>query len=202
MTGLQCATLTGLAALLCASSGCTSVPHPAATTQDAVTVTAPARETDPRVQEAEELAQLPPIKPGSRIDHSGRKQEGKASYYADYFTNRKMANGRRFNPNADVAASKTLPLGTTARVTNLQNGKSMLVKVEDRGPFVDGRVVDLAPKVADQLDIRKQGIAPVIVAPVAVPLPDGRVKLGAGAAEASPEEVQKATEETAQATTR
>jgi rare lipoprotein A len=150
------------------------------------------------VQEAEELAQLPPVKPGSHIDHSGRKQEGKASYYADQFTNRKMADGRRFNPNADVAASKTLPLGTMAKVTNLQNGKSTIVKVEDRGPFVDGRVVDLAPKVADRLDIKKQGVAPVVVAPVALPLPDGRVKLGAGAAEASPEEVQKATEEIAQ----
>jgi peptidoglycan lytic transglycosylase len=154
---------------------------------------------DPRVQEAEELAQLPPVKPGGGIDHSGRKQGGKASYYAEHFTNRKMADGHKFNPKADVAASKTLPLGTTAKVTNVQNGKSTMVKIEDRGPFVDGRVVDLAPKAADQLNIKKQGVAPVVVAPVAVPTPDGKVKLGAGAAEASPEEVQRATEETAQA---
>jgi rare lipoprotein A len=198
MTVLQCATLAGLAALLCESGGCTSSPSSAATTQDAVMATEAVRQPDPKGQEPEELAQLPPVKPGSGIDHSGRKQEGKASYYAQHFNNRKMANGRRFNPNADVAASKTLPLGTTAKVTNLQNGKSTMVKVEDRGPFVDGRVVDLAPKAADQLDIKKQGLAPVVVAPVTVPLPDGRVKLGAGAAEASPEEVQKATEETAQ----
>jgi rare lipoprotein A len=204
MTGLQCATLAGLAALLCASAGCTAGPTPTATTNtaDTVTVTAAGRQPDPRVLEAEELAQLPPVRPGSRIDHSGRKQEGKASYYAEHFANRKMADGRRFNPNADVAASKTLPLGTTAKVTNVQNGKSMMVKVEDRGPFVDGRVVDLAPKVADQLDIKKQGVAPVIVAPVAVPLPDGSVKLGAGAAGASPEELQKATELTAPPATR
>ena len=159
------------------------------------------QQRDPRVQEAEQLAQLPPVKPGSSIDHSGRKQEGKASYYAKSLNNRKMADGHSFNPNANVAASKSLPLGTTAKVTNLQNGKSTTVKVEDRGPFVNGRVVDLAPKAADQLDIKKQGVAPVVIAPVAVPLPDGRVKLGAGAADASPEEVQKATEETAQSAT-
>ena len=198
MTGLKHATLAGMAALVCASTSCTSTPDPAATRHGEVTAI-PAAPPDPRMQEAEELAELPPMKPGGRIDHSGRKQEGKASYYAKYFTNRRMADGQKFNPNTDVAASKTLPLGTTARVTNLQNGKSTIVRVEDRGPFVDGRVVDLAPKVADLLDIKKQGVAQVVVAPVAVPLPDGKIKLGAGAAEASPEEVRKATEQTAQA---
>ncbi len=79
-----------------------------------------------------------------------------------------MANGNRFNPNSDTAASKTLPLGTTAKVTNVQNGKSATVKIEDRGPFVAGRVVDVTPKVADQLDIRKEGVSQVIVAPIAV----------------------------------
>jgi rare lipoprotein A len=60
-------------------------------------------------------------------------------------------------------------------------------------------VVDLAPKVADQLAMKKQGVAPVVVAPIAVPQPGGDVKLGAGAADASPDEVQRATEATAQA---
>jgi rare lipoprotein A len=145
-------------------------------------------------QEAQKLAELPPVAekvPGK--DHSGRKQKGRASYYHDRFANRKMANGNRFNPNSDNAASKTLPLGTTAKVTNLQNGKSATVKVEDRGPYVGGRVVDLPPKIADELDMRKQGVAPVIVAPIAVPQPDGAVKLGAGAAEASPKEIEDAT---------
>lgn len=147
-------------------------------------------------KEAARLAQLPPIVPhGRRIDHSGRAQTGRASYYAHHFDNRKMANGKRFNPNTNVAASKTLPLGTTARVTNLDNGKSATVHVEDRGPYVDGRVVDVTPKVAGELDIRKSGVAPVVVAPIAVPQKDGDVKLGAGAADASPQEVQKATEE-------
>ncbi len=146
-------------------------------------------------QEAEELAQLPAVAP-KHIDHSGRKQKGRASYYASYFDNRKMADGQRFNPNSDMAASKTLPLGTIAKVTNLRNGKTATVKVQDRGPFVDGRVVDLAPKVADQLDMKRAGVSPVIVAPIAVPQPDGAVKLGAGAAEVSPQEVTAAAQST------
>jgi rare lipoprotein A len=148
-------------------------------------------------QEAEKLAKLPPVvQKNSGLDPSGRKQAGRASYYAHHFTNRKMADGNRFNPNGEAAASKTLPLGTTAKVTNVQNGKSATVKIEDRGPYVAGRVVDVTPKVADQLDIRKQGVSQVVVAPIAVPQSDGAVKLGAGAAETSPDEVAKATQET------
>jgi rare lipoprotein A len=153
-------------------------------------------------QEAEQLAKLPPVPgKGSQPDHSGRKQAGRVSYYAHHFTNRKMADGNRFNPNGNTAASKTLPLGTTAKVTNVANGRSATVKIEDRGPFVDGRIVDVTPKVADDLDIRKQGVSNVVVAPIAVPQADGAVKLGAGAApnETSPQEVEKATRETSAA---
>ena len=81
-------------------------------------------------------------------------------------------------------------------MTNLDNGKTATVKVEDRGPFIDGRVVDVSPKVARDLNITKQGVAPVVVKPIAVPQPDGAVKLGAGAAEASPQQVQRAAETT------
>ena len=108
-----------------------------------------------------------------------------------------MADGKRFNPDAATAASKTLPLGTTATVTNLSNGKSATVTVEDRGPNIDGRVVDVTPKVADQLDMKKVGVTPVVVAPIAVPQPDGGIKLGAGAAEVSPQEVAAAAERSA-----
>jgi rare lipoprotein A len=142
--------------------------------------------------EAERLGELPPVVPQGAIDHSGRKQKGRASYYSQHFANRKMADGNRFNPDSDVAASKTLPIGTTAKVTNLNNGKSATVKVEDRGPYVGGRVVDLTPKVADQLDMKKAGVTPVVIAPIAVAQPDGAVKLGAGAADLNPEEVAKA----------
>ncbi len=152
-------------------------------------------------QDAEALARLPPVKPHG-IDHSGRKQMGRASYYANQLAHRKMTDGHRFDPNAHVAASKTLPLGTTAKVTNLQNGRSTMVTVEDRSPFGADRVVDVAPKAADELDMKKRGVAPVIVAPVAVPLPNGGVKLGAGAAGASSTEVRTATERATQAAAR
>ncbi|WP_428488188.1 septal ring lytic transglycosylase RlpA family protein [Rhodopila sp.] len=149
-------------------------------------------------QEAERLDKMPDTTPhgGVHVDRSGRKERGRASFYASHFANRKMADGRRMNPNSNIAASKTLPLGSVAKVTNLANGKTTTVKIEDRGPYVDGRVVDLAPKVATQLDIGKQGVAPVEVKPITVPQPDGGVKLGAGAAAASPVEVRQATEVT------
>jgi rare lipoprotein A len=153
-------------------------------------------------QEAEKLAAQPPVGAGKvgKTDASGRKQRGKASYYATKFNHRKMADGRRFDPNTNVAANKTLPLGSVAKVTNLENGKTATVRVQDRGPYVQSRVVDLAPKVAENLDIKQQGVAPVEVKPITVPKPDGTVKLGAGAAESSPAEVRQAIETTRQLT--
>jgi len=161
---------------------------------------APPPDSPQAKQEAQRLDQMPAVTPHgkSHIDPSGRKEKGRASFYAHSFANRKMADGRRMNPNDDVAASKTLPLGSVAKITNLDNGKTATVKIEDRGPYVDGRVVDLAPKVANQLDIGKQGIAPVEVKPITVPQPTGGMKLGAGAADASAGEVQQATETTKQ----
>ena len=104
------------------------------------------------------------------------------------------------DPNSKVAASKNLPLGSVAKVTNLENGKTATVRIEDRGPYVHGRVVDLAPKVADQLDLKEKGVVPVVVKPITIPKADGGVKLGAGAAEASSEEVTEAVEATKQLT--
>ncbi len=149
-------------------------------------------------QEAERLDSLSPVAPshGVHIDHSGRTQKGGASYYAKHFANHKMADGRRMNPNSNIAASKTLPLGSVAKVTNLQNGKTATVKIEDRGPYVDGRVVDLAPKVAEQLDIKQHGVVPVEVKPITLPQPNGEVRLGSGAAETSPSELKAAVEMT------
>ncbi len=144
------------------------------------------------------MNKLPPVsaQPAGHIDHSGRKQKGKASFYAHSFANRKMADGHRMDPNANVAASKTLPLGSVASVTNLANGKTATVRIEDRGPYVNGRVVDLAPKVADRLDIQHKGVAPVEVKPITVPQSDGGVRLGAGAANANPKTIETAIQTT------
>jgi rare lipoprotein A len=150
---------------------------------------------------AAKLDKLPPVAPApGHIDHSGRKERGRASYYAHRFANRKMADGRRMNPNANIAASKSLPLGSVAKVTNLENGKTATVKIEDRGPYVGGRVVDLAPKVANQLDLKEKGVVPVEVKPITLPQSNGEVRLGAGAAEASPQEVRQAVQTTKELT--
>ena len=149
-------------------------------------------------QEANRLNALPPVvRHGkSRIDHSGRAEKGRASYYASKFSGRKMADGRKMNPHDNVAASKTLPLGSIARVINLRTGESAIVKIQDRGPFVDGRVVDVSPHVANQLDMKEHGVTPVEVKPITVPQEDGSVKLGAGAAEATQREIDRAIETT------
>jgi rare lipoprotein A len=123
--------------------------------------------------------------PGSKskkLDRSGRKQVGKASFYSRKFAGRKMADGTPMKPHGDNAASKTLPLGTRAKVTNLETGQSASVTIQDRGPHVRGRIVDLSPATAQEIGItRKQGVAPVEVAPITVPQPDGGLKPGGGA---------------------
>jgi rare lipoprotein A len=118
------------------------------------------------------------------IDRSGGKRFGKASFYANFFAGRKMADGKIMDPQTNNAASRTLPLGTTAKVTNLETGKSAVVTIQDRGPYVDGRIVDLSPATAQKIGItRREGIAKVEVTPIAVPMPDGRIKLGAAASD-------------------
>jgi len=118
---------------------------------------------------------------------AARKRLGKASYYARQFFGRPMADGTPMNPHGNNAASRTLPLGTVAKVTDVATGKSAIVRIEDRGPYIKGRIVDLSPSTARSIGITSHvGVANVVVAPIAVPLPDGRIKLGPGANELSP----------------
>ncbi len=108
--------------------------------------------------------------PTPRLDRTGRRRVGKASIYAGKFRGRKMADGTRMNPQDDSAASKTLPLGTTAKVTNLETGESAVVTIRDRGPFVKGRIVDLSPATADKVGLaRREGVSKVEVTPIAMP---------------------------------
>jgi len=114
-------------------------------------------------------------------DLTGRSRLGKASFYAASFYHRQMADGNRMDPRGYNAASRTLPLGTTAKVTNLTTGQSAIVQIEDRGPYAKGRILDLSPATARQIGItRRIGVAPVKVAPIMIPLPDGTTKFGAG----------------------
>lgn len=89
--------------------------------------------------------------------------KGKASFYGGSFHGRKTASGERFDENKPTAASRALPLGTKVTVTNQDNGKSVEVIVNDRGPYVDGRVIDLSTMAARQLDMIEDGVVPVRV---------------------------------------
>jgi rare lipoprotein A len=90
---------------------------------------------------------------------SVRAQTGIASVYG--YSGGKTASGERANPHALTAAHRTLPFGTRVRVTNRKNGRSVTVRINDRGPFVRGRIIDLTPAAARQLGF--SGIAPVTV---------------------------------------
>ena len=105
---------------------------------------------------------------------------GKASWYGADFHRRRTANGEWFDMEYLSAAHATLPLPCYAHVTNLENGKEMIVRVNDRGPFVDGRIIDLSKRAAEILNFRTQGIAKVRVQYVGpAPLDDRGVHLAA-----------------------
>lgn len=108
----------------------------------------------------------------SHLDRSGKTRTGKASIYGRKFYGKKMANGERMKPDSNHAASKTLPLGTTAKVTSVESGKTDVVVITDRGPYIGGRIIDVSPQTAKDLDIRKEGVAKVKVAPLHLPKPD------------------------------
>jgi rare lipoprotein A len=113
------------------------------------------------------------------VDLSAQPRVGKASFYAKMFAGRKMADGTPMDPEGDNAASRTLPLGTKALVTHLATGQSAMVTIRDRGPYVQGRIVDLSPATAQRLGITPRiGVAMVEVLPVSVPLPNGGVRWG------------------------
>lgn len=88
-------------------------------------------------------------------------ETGKASYYADKFNGRKTASGVPYRPGKRTAAHNTLPFGTVVRVTNAQDGRSVKVTVNDRGPHVKGRIIDLSKSAAHKIGVDKAGVAPV-----------------------------------------
>jgi rare lipoprotein A len=86
---------------------------------------------------------------------------GTASYYADQFQGRRTANGETFNMHELTAAHRSLPFGTWVKVTNMNNGKDVIVRINDRGPYVKGRIIDLSIGAAKELGIVHSGIVQV-----------------------------------------
>ena len=103
----------------------------------------------------------------------GFVETGIASWYGRYFHGRKTSNGERYNMYADTAAHKILPMNTMVLVKNLENGREMVVRINDRGPFVRGRIIDLSYGSAKNLGIIKKGTAKVRIYALA-PKTDGR----------------------------
>jgi rare lipoprotein A len=101
------------------------------------------------------LSDAKPITTGP--DASNFEQQGKASWYGRMFHGRKTASGEKYNMNAMTAAHKTLPLASWVRVTNEANHKTVVVKINDRGPYVKGRVIDLSYAAASKLGMRSDG---------------------------------------------
>jgi rare lipoprotein A len=92
-----------------------------------------------------------------------------ASYYAARYHGRTTASGEVFDVGKLTAAHRTLPFGTRVRVSNVRNGRSVNVRVNDRGPFVAGRVIDLSPAAARQLDMLDAGVVPVLLEVLGTP---------------------------------
>jgi rare lipoprotein A len=93
----------------------------------------------------------------------------KASWYGPGLTGRKTTSGEVYNPRALTAASKTLPIGSVVKVTNPENGKSVNVRINDRGPFVRGRSLDLSQRAAEKIGVIHKGVARVKVSRAAPP---------------------------------
>jgi rare lipoprotein A len=95
---------------------------------------------------------------------AGFTETGLASWYGTSEQGRKTASGERFDRNAMTAAHRSLPFGTVVRVTSLENGRTVMVRINDRGPFVRGRIIDLSAGAAARLGIRQDGVARVKLA--------------------------------------
>jgi rare lipoprotein A len=103
-------------------------------------------------------------KPATKSTHQKRNrpyQVGTASWYGSYFHGKETASGEAFNMYDLTAAHPTLPLGTYVRVTNMRNGRAVVVRVNDRGPVVEGRIIDLSYGAARVLNLEHQGIQQV-----------------------------------------
>ena len=92
-------------------------------------------------------------------DLRGEIWYGNASWYGSRFHGKKTSNGEKFDRKELTAAHKFLPFNTKVLVTNLKNKKSVVVRINDRGPFVSNRIIDLSEEAADKIDVRKEGVA-------------------------------------------
>jgi rare lipoprotein A len=138
----------------------------------------------PRTESNENSAAIPRAPRGPIAEPEGKPildETGMASWYGP--SGRRAADGSAYDGTGMTAANKTLPLGTVARVTNLANGESVVVRITDRGPFAHGRILDLSESAAKQIDLYRMGVAKVRIEAFANPAasPTGRWCVQTGA---------------------
>jgi rare lipoprotein A len=153
-------------------------PSPPPTAQPSATTIPPSNSPTPRLPQASpQNASKPPERAGetaTAIPDSTKPlsvETGKASWYGAPYHNRRSSNGEIYDMHSLTAAHRTLPLGSTVRVTNLKTGHSTVVRITDRGPFVEGRIVDLSMAAAKQADVWQAGVAQVRLEVLRMPVP-------------------------------
>lgn len=127
----------------------------------------------------------------AKVVETGSKERGEASWYGEPYHGRRAASGEVFDMEQLTAAHRTLPFQTWVQVTNLDNGKQVDVRITDRGPFVNGRIIDLSRAAAREIDLLRTGIAPVELRVIEAPpvdrssistgVPNGEFVVQAGA---------------------
>lgn len=136
-------------------------------------------------------APAPPEPLAAKPEGKKVEQIGQASWYGPYHEGKETASGETFDPDELTAASPTLPLGTTAIVTNLETGKSVKVKINDRGPYVKGRKIDLSQAAARKIGLTKKGVAKVKI--ISTVSRKRKKKLARQRTKSSPQRVAKDT---------
>ncbi len=135
-----------------------SSPEPATTSQPSANI--PATKENPAPEKPEESADLAePTLPANA--KAIATETGLASWYGPPYHNRRGSNGEIYNMHAMTAAHRTFPLGSIVRVTNVKTGRTALVRITDRGPFIPGRVIDLSLAAARKVDVWQPGVAEV-----------------------------------------
>lgn len=108
-------------------------------------------------------APVPAVPPAAERTDPREIERGIGSWYGDGFQGRKTASGEMFDPNALTAAHRTLPFGTLVRVRNPATGQEVVVRINDRGPHIGGRVIDMSRAAATRIGLLRAGVAPVIL---------------------------------------
>jgi len=128
-------------------------------------VAAPVIEEDSApVKKLEQKKVLEQPAPAKTLEKSTVLGEGMASFYGAELAGNRTASGERFNPSAMTAAHRTLPMGTKLKVTNKANGKTVIVRINDRGPFAKNRIIDVSRGAAEKISMVRSGTARVILA--------------------------------------